>query len=157
MGDKPEYKLFRLHNLIVCEGCLNGVGGECHTPGCSFWFNPAPDTWKPEKLQEVGVQIEDPAETLTDRYTDDEMRSELHHWIRISSNPNTYAMLDQLLRSSRRCAELEAEREKLVKWCEKRRQIYKEEHAWTQKWTLDDVLSALNGDMHMPEVEDEAE
>jgi hypothetical protein len=27
----------------VCGACLRGEGGECHTPGCSFWMNRAPD------------------------------------------------------------------------------------------------------------------
>lgn len=26
----------------VCELCIRGAGGECHTPGCSFFMFPAP-------------------------------------------------------------------------------------------------------------------
>jgi hypothetical protein len=26
----------------ICEQCANGVGKECHTPGCSFCFNDVP-------------------------------------------------------------------------------------------------------------------
>lgn len=27
----------------ICNFCLDGVGGECHTPGCLFWMHPAPE------------------------------------------------------------------------------------------------------------------
>lgn len=27
----------------ICELCMKGAGGECHTPGCLFWINRAPD------------------------------------------------------------------------------------------------------------------
>jgi hypothetical protein len=33
----------RLVQLRLCDPCLDGVGGECHTPGCSLWINRAPD------------------------------------------------------------------------------------------------------------------
>ena len=26
----------------ICNFCLDGVGGECHTPGCLFWMQDAP-------------------------------------------------------------------------------------------------------------------
>lgn len=29
--------------LHLCEPCLNGEGGQCHTPGCALWINRAPD------------------------------------------------------------------------------------------------------------------
>lgn len=29
--------------LNVCAYCREGAGGECHTPGCAFWMNRAPD------------------------------------------------------------------------------------------------------------------
>ncbi len=29
--------------LVVCSYCREGAGGECHTPGCAFWANRAPD------------------------------------------------------------------------------------------------------------------
>lgn len=28
--------------IPVCELCITGEGGECHTPGCSFFLFPAP-------------------------------------------------------------------------------------------------------------------
>lgn len=34
----------KLHSvtLEICEPCIEGSGGECHTPGCAFWMRPAP-------------------------------------------------------------------------------------------------------------------
>lgn len=29
--------------LTVCGDCLDGAGGECHTPGCALWISTAPD------------------------------------------------------------------------------------------------------------------
>ena len=29
--------------LLLCDMCLRGEGGECHSPGCSLWMNRAPD------------------------------------------------------------------------------------------------------------------
>lgn len=33
----------RLVQLYLCDLCLDGAGGQCHTPGCSLWLNRAPD------------------------------------------------------------------------------------------------------------------
>ena len=29
--------------LALCDQCLDGIGGECHTPGCALWMNRSPD------------------------------------------------------------------------------------------------------------------
>jgi hypothetical protein len=29
--------------LTLCDACLDGTGGECHTPGCALWISTAPD------------------------------------------------------------------------------------------------------------------
>lgn len=29
--------------VLICSLCLDGAGGECHTPGCVMWLNRAPD------------------------------------------------------------------------------------------------------------------
>ena len=29
--------------IIICEDCLTGKGGECHTPGCALFLNRCPD------------------------------------------------------------------------------------------------------------------
>lgn len=43
--DAPSRDGFHLIpvSLTVCAACLAGAGGECHTPGCAFWMNRAPD------------------------------------------------------------------------------------------------------------------
>lgn len=28
---------------MLCQRCIDGAGGECHTPGCGLWMNRAPD------------------------------------------------------------------------------------------------------------------
>lgn len=33
----------RLVALVLCDRCIAGEGGECHTPGCALWMNRAPD------------------------------------------------------------------------------------------------------------------
>lgn len=30
-------------SFTICAACLDGEGGECHTPGCIMWLNRAPD------------------------------------------------------------------------------------------------------------------
>lgn len=37
--------------FTVCSACLDGEGGQCHTPGCLFWLNRAPDLAIRWKLQ----------------------------------------------------------------------------------------------------------
>lgn len=39
---EDEIKLRRV-TLDLCVLCLNGEGGECHSPGCALWINRAPD------------------------------------------------------------------------------------------------------------------
>ena len=39
--------------IPVCESCEKGEGGECHTPGCSFWMRKAPK----EALQYNGASV----------------------------------------------------------------------------------------------------
>lgn len=41
-ADEPEIPV-RLVRLWLCDLCLDGAGGECHTPGCALWINRAPD------------------------------------------------------------------------------------------------------------------
>lgn len=42
MTNTPEPEL-HLVTLVLCNLCMNGEGGECHTPGCALWLNRAPD------------------------------------------------------------------------------------------------------------------
>lgn len=46
----------------LCELCLSGTGGECHTPGCALWFSRAPDV--PVTHEPVPADQADHAETL---------------------------------------------------------------------------------------------
>ena len=39
---EPEIPV-RLVQLWLCDLCLDGEGGQCHTPGCALWINRAPD------------------------------------------------------------------------------------------------------------------
>ena len=29
----------KLIGIWICEACLEGVGSECHTPGCALWLH----------------------------------------------------------------------------------------------------------------------
>jgi hypothetical protein len=33
----------RTVTVTICERCIAGEGGECHTPGCLLYMNRAPD------------------------------------------------------------------------------------------------------------------
>lgn len=35
--------VLRLVALMLCQRCIDGEGGECHTPGCGLYMNRAPD------------------------------------------------------------------------------------------------------------------
>lgn len=43
MSDAPQGWPLATVTLQVCQLCLLGQGGECHTPGCAFWMSAAPD------------------------------------------------------------------------------------------------------------------
>lgn len=32
-----------LYAIYLCDLCVHGKGGECHSPGCALWINRAPD------------------------------------------------------------------------------------------------------------------
>ena len=38
-----EYQLNRISLIYLCDACLDGLGGECHTAGCALWMSTAPD------------------------------------------------------------------------------------------------------------------
>lgn len=40
---EPEVAPVRTVQIRLCDHCLDGAGGECHTPGCALWMNRAPD------------------------------------------------------------------------------------------------------------------
>lgn len=33
----------RWYKIYLCDLCVAGAGGECHSPGCALWMNRAPD------------------------------------------------------------------------------------------------------------------
>jgi hypothetical protein len=39
--------------MMLCKACREGVGGECHTPGCALWMSQAPDV--PPRLEETAA------------------------------------------------------------------------------------------------------
>lgn len=43
--DAPEAPEPGLNLVLItlCDACIDGVGGECHTAGCALWLNTAPD------------------------------------------------------------------------------------------------------------------
>lgn len=47
--------------LMLCDQCLDGAGGECHTPGCALWLNRAPDLPFRDKAEAVLRAAESPA------------------------------------------------------------------------------------------------
>lgn len=48
--------------LWLCDPCLYGAGGECHTPGCALWINRAPDI---PLRDNPGVTVHEPEPALT--------------------------------------------------------------------------------------------
>lgn len=60
----PEEVPVRLVRLWLCDPCLDGAGGECHTPGCAMWINRAPDI--PLRDSPMVTILADPAPEVWD-------------------------------------------------------------------------------------------
>jgi hypothetical protein len=43
-----KIKVVTMH---VCEACLDGVGEECHTPGCAMWLHSVDLPFHPESYE----------------------------------------------------------------------------------------------------------
>lgn len=43
LSPEPEWPELSLVAITLCDACLDGEGGECHTPGCALWVKAAPD------------------------------------------------------------------------------------------------------------------
>ena len=41
--DDPKVPSLHKVTLMICDLCLTGAGGLCHSPGCAFWLKSAPD------------------------------------------------------------------------------------------------------------------
>jgi hypothetical protein len=42
--------------VTICNLCLNGEEGECHTPGCVFWVCPAPNAEQAWRLLQASTE-----------------------------------------------------------------------------------------------------
>lgn len=64
MSDPDEDLPVHWYAILLCEPCIEGAGGECHSPGCALWMHRAPDI--PIIVDEHGTcRLLDPA-TLGD-------------------------------------------------------------------------------------------
>lgn len=45
-----------LDNVPICDGCMNGVGEECHSPGCMLWLRRCPDIEIRTALKMLGAK-----------------------------------------------------------------------------------------------------
>ena len=43
--------------LVLCDLCLDGTGGECHVPGCALWLNRASDLPIRDKTKDVAAPV----------------------------------------------------------------------------------------------------
>jgi hypothetical protein len=50
--DTGEYELVTVQ-MTICRPCLDGVGSECHTPGCALWMHRVDLPIRPEFYQVV--------------------------------------------------------------------------------------------------------
>lgn len=44
--------------IYICDGCLDGVGGECHSRGCAWWLCKAPGLPKRDHIILCGGTIQ---------------------------------------------------------------------------------------------------
>lgn len=52
-----EPATFIVDGLRICEFCLDGKGGECHSPGCVLFLSKAPDIPLREKIVLFGGSV----------------------------------------------------------------------------------------------------
>ncbi len=45
-----------LDNVPICDGCMNGMGEECHSPGCMLWQRRCPDIEIRSTLKMLGAK-----------------------------------------------------------------------------------------------------
>lgn len=55
MTEEPKLNL--VDHIYMCDACLDGEGGECHTPGCVLWINRGPDIPIREQIVMCGGTI----------------------------------------------------------------------------------------------------
>lgn len=56
MGDP---KIYLCDGVRICELCMAGKGGECHSPGCVLWLRRAPDLEMFGIIKAMGGEIYD--------------------------------------------------------------------------------------------------
>lgn len=57
MSDATQLVAIRRVTLVLCDSCLLGRGGECHTPGCALWMNRAPDVPIGSKCEAISEPV----------------------------------------------------------------------------------------------------
>jgi hypothetical protein len=55
MSNEPRINL--VDGIRLCDLCLDGAGGECHTPGCVMFINRAPDIPLRDTIVQCGGTI----------------------------------------------------------------------------------------------------
>lgn len=60
--------------IRLCSPCIDGAGGECHTPGCLLWICRAPDLPLREKIADFGGSI-------IEESSEAHARAELGKWL----------------------------------------------------------------------------
>jgi len=75
-------------SIYLCSRCLDGEGGECHTPGCALWMNRAPDVPIRSRIESVEATTSDnhvafPMITLTP----DDLARALRGMAQLSTDP----------------------------------------------------------------------
>lgn len=78
-----------LHQVTttMCSLCLDGWGGECHTPGCVLWLNRAPDMPLRQMVEDLGGIIAAPCGGSRCEYWNGK-------WIHSSKSYGTCAVLN---------------------------------------------------------------
>ena len=88
MNTEPSWYCVRL-----CELCVEGKGGECHTPGCALWCKSAPDVPLGNVFCVPGVQ---PAELELLHKLEEQVRASVEITGYVLSGTETDRLLSEL-------------------------------------------------------------
>lgn len=61
MSPRVSEPRLNIVTLTLCDACLDGDGGECHTPGCALWMVSAPDVPIRERADTIIAAPEQPS------------------------------------------------------------------------------------------------
>ena len=53
----PRLNKVTAKDLLICDACIDGDGGECHTPECLLWLCRAPDLPLRDRIEMYGGSI----------------------------------------------------------------------------------------------------